>query len=89
MPGLVRGDVERPVAALPRAGGRVADRRAAIQRHTHHLVAVEHEVFGGGDFVRRDVDRLTADGGAVLEGGEDAHRRVRAGFVPVLLTRES
>ena len=88
VPGLVRGDVERPVAALPGAGGRISDRRAAIERHAHHLVAVEHEVLGRGDFVRRDVDRLAADRGAVLERGEDAHRRVRAGFVEVLLARD-
>ena len=87
MPGLVRGDVERPVLALPGAGGRIADRRGAIERHARHLVAVEHEVVRRGHFVRRDVDRLAADRGEVLQRGEDAHGRVGTRFVEVLLSR--
>ena len=82
---LVRGDVERPVLALPGTRRRVADHQYAILRHAHDVVAVEREVAGDGHFVRRDVDGLAADRGAVLQRGEDAHRGVRARFVPMLL----
>jgi hypothetical protein len=88
VPSLVRGDVERPVLALPRAGRREADRHGPRQRHAFDVVTVEREVARRGNFVCRQIDRLPADLVAVAQRGEDRNGGVRARLVPVLLSRD-